>query len=477
MSFLNYTKLFFVVLGISVLTFQGCKSIDPDVDRPKASEFSSEVFLKWNELFMEIDRYAFGYRPGPGPRSLGYMGLSAYESIVAGMPDNNSMKYHYVGLDIPEATNDEYYWPACVNESYAYLMKRFMYHIQNTYPDLYNKIEATRLTMHNQFANETPADVLERSEKYGLEVAKAVFEWEKTDEAGHDAFLNPRPADYVPPVGAGLWAPTFPDFGKAMFPYWGKVRTFAITAQDKLARAPLPYSEDPNSLFYAQAEETYKRVNNIKSNGPNAYEERWLAEFWSDDNLGLTFGPPTRLVAIADQIVDRENVDLGTAAELYAKMGMALSDAGVALWNSKYYYNVERPVSYIRRVLVHQYPAAANWTTILNDPYNNVFGMTPAFPAYPSGHSGFGGAGANIISSFFENTGNYPGTYTFTDNCHFNRTEFNGTPRTFASLKDMANEDAYSRIPLGVHFRMDCDEGIRLGEVAAQRVLDLPWKQ
>jgi hypothetical protein len=41
----------------------------------------------------------------------------------------------------------------------------------------------------------------------------------------------------------------------------------------------------------------------------------------------------------------------------------------------------------------------------------------------------------------------------------------------------MAYENAYSRVPLGVHFRMDCDAGIRLGELAAQRILELPWKR
>ena len=41
----------------------------------------------------------------------------------------------------------------------------------------------------------------------------------------------------------------------------------------------------------------------------------------------------------------------------------------------------------------------------------------------------------------------------------------------------MADEDAMSRIPLGVHFRMDCTEGVRLGELAAKRVLELPWKK
>jgi hypothetical protein len=37
----------------------------------------------------------------------------------------------------------------------------------------------------------------------------------------------------------------------------------------------------------------------------------------------------------------------------------------------------------------------------------------------------------------------------------------------------MAEENAYSRIPLGVHIRMDCDEGLRLGHAVAENVLRL----
>jgi hypothetical protein len=40
----------------------------------------------------------------------------------------------------------------------------------------------------------------------------------------------------------------------------------------------------------------------------------------------------------------------------------------------------------------------------------------------------------------------------------------------------MAVENAYARIPIGVHFRMDCDEGLRMGLLAGQRVLELNWK-
>ena len=37
----------------------------------------------------------------------------------------------------------------------------------------------------------------------------------------------------------------------------------------------------------------------------------------------------------------------------------------------------------------------------------------------------------------------------------------------------MAAENAYSRIPLGVHIRMDCDEGLRLGYEISDAVNDL----
>ena len=137
----------------------------------------------------------------------------------------------------------------------------------------------------------------------------------------------------------------------------------------------------------------------------------------------------------------------------------------IAIWNSKYIYNVRRPVEYIRELI------DPNWQTALNHPYTNVKGLTPEFPAYPSGHSGFGASAATILTDIFGNN------YEFTDNCHRGRLEFVSIPRTFSSFTEAGLENAYSRIPLGVHYRMDCDEGIRLGNLAGTRVLALPWKK
>ncbi len=479
MKCFKHFRILLLTALAAALFLQSCRNdeLSPS-DLSQTKSFDYQVYKAWNNKYMELDRYAKGNRPGTGPRALAYMGLSAYESVVAGMPEYNSMELQYPGLLLPKVENGkEYYWPACVNASYTYLMKRFFSQMEIEYSDLFTSIDHLHSVLYGQYANQTTPEILERSEAYGRSVAIAIYEWEKQDYAGHNAFLNPQPNDYQPPVGPGLWQPTWSDYGAAMFPFWGEVRCFAMDPSDLIARAPYPYSEDEGSPFYAQAFETYSAVNNVTSNGPGAHDARWRAEFWSDDMVDLTFGPPTHLSAVATQVAEKENLNLAQCAELYAKMGMAMSDAGVALWKSKYVYNVERPITYIRRVLSQKYPEAANWKTILNNPLTGVTGFTPAFPAYPSGHSGFGSSGAKILSATFEYTPEHSGTYTFTDLCHKDRAEFLGTPRTFTSFKEMGDEDAYSRIPLGVHFRMDCDEGVRIGELAAQRVLELPWKK
>ncbi len=413
---------------------------------------------------------------------MAYLGLAAYEAVVPGMPEFNSLKGIY-GLTLPVAEADkEYHWPTCVNETYNYLMPRFFHHMENQADNTFPKIAFTHKFLADKYSVQTSPEVYERSVAFGQAVAKAVYDWSVTDAAGHEAFLTPQPTTYTPPAGPGLWQPTFPDFGRAVFPYWGQVRTFAISEADKIGRVPLNYSENPLSPYYQQALEVYTTVDKI--NNPQtqdeiefAYQQRWIAFFWSDDILNLTFSPPSRIIAIANQVVKNENTSLAGCAELYAKLGLTLNDCAVSLWHSKYYYNVERPISFIRRVIANQYPDAANWKPLLVNTNNGVEGITPAFPGYPSGHSGFAGGGSKILSSMFEYTDTHPGSYHFTDYCHQNRTEFLSTPRTFDSFEDFGIEKALSRVPLGVHFRMDCDEGLRMGKVAAQRVLELPWKK
>lgn len=456
-------KLLWALLAIGIIALNSCNRDNNDdfnVADKYASTYSAKVPLEWNKLMLEIDRFAPGYRPPAAARMMAYTQLAAYEAIVPGMPNNNSMAKHFSGLSLPVTEVDkEYSWPLAANAAYATMYKLFYPHVNLSYFDKMNTLEKA---LETEFSNPVSSEVSTRSIAFGKAVAEAVYNWSKTDAAGHDAYKNPRPSTYTPPStganGEKLWQPTFPDYTPALFPYWGKVRTFALKESEKTAKAPLAWSEDPNSKFYTQAKEVKLWVDNATE------EDKWIAEYWSDDFFELTFEPAARLISIANQMVEAENLKLDETVELYAKLTMALSDAGVAVWNSKYVYNVERPISYIRRVM------DPNWKTLLNNPMNGVKGLTPEFPAYPSGHSGFAGAGAGILTHAF-------GSHEMTDESHNGRTEFFSKARSFNNLAELGAEDAYSRLPLGVHFRMDCDEGLRLGYLAALRVTQLPWKK
>jgi len=428
-------------------------------DTGLVQDYDATLSLKWYELLLEIDRYSPGYRPPAAARLLAYTGLAAYETGVPGMPNYNSLQHQFNGLTIPATDpNLEYHWPSAINACYASMFRSFYPLIKAEHKA---RIDALESQFEQEYSVEADPEVISRSRQFGTAVAEAVFAYSATDPNGHEAFLNPRPASYVPPTtgsnGEPLWQPTFPDYTPALFPYWGKVRTFALSGSDILGQPPIPYSEDPGSQFYQQATETRILAD------LGTFTTQWVAEFWSDDIFELTFEPAARQIAIANILVEQEHIRLDRTLELYAKLGMALNDVGVAVWNSKYIYNVRRPVEYIRDVI------DPSWKTILNNPLKHIEGMTPEFPAYPSGHSGFGGAGSSVMAEIFGNN------TTYTDVCHYGRTEFISTPRTYNTIMEAGVENAYSRLPLGVHYRMDCDEGLRLGYLAASKVSHLPW--
>lgn len=446
--------------GLFLIT--SCKDkpqeIPPDLNL--VSQYDYQVVYDWNKLYLEIERYAAGYRPCATARSLGYLGFAAYESCVSGMPEYQSLAPYYNGLTIPPVLEGvKYHWPTVLNSSYAFLLSKFF---KNEAPDRFDQIATLENANNAAYKSEISAETFQLSQNYGRAVAAAIWEWSRTDDIAHDAYLDPF-GNYQWQNhfdGNGDWKPTFPGPGKGLYPYWGQARTFALSESDKLCRPPVPFSQNPQSAMYAQALEVYAQ------NTPSfSYENEWFAEFWSDDLLNLTFGPPARWIAIANQVFQMENANLEKTIVANAKAGMSLNDAAVGAWYSKYYYNTERPETYIRRVI------DPNWKTNLNNPLNGDQGITPTFPSYPSGHATFGAAATETLTSEFGFA------YSMTDRCHEGRIEFLSTPRTFSSFYEMAAEDAWSRVLLGVHFRMDSEEGARFGADIGRRINDLPWKK
>jgi PAP2 superfamily len=401
---------------------------------PSADEFDAEVANAWFDFSRELVRQTPGFTPPVASRMFGYAGVALYEAVVPGMEGYGSLAGVLAGLaPLPAAgLNRAYDWPTVANAALATALRGLFPSSQSA------AIDAFEARVDAGLRGVLPPGVRERSKQRGAEVAAAALEWAKGD-GGHEGYLRNFPASCVPPVGPGLWVPTPPGFLPALQPFWGRNRCLALVAGADCPPGPHPpYSEDPASRFHAEALEVYETVNALTP------EQDTIARFWSDDP-GATATPPGHSNSIATEVLRREGASLTAAAETYAKVGIAVSDAFVACWHQKFVYNLLRPVTYLRRL-------DPDWLPVL---------VTPPFPEYPSGHSVQSGATCQVLSDLFGDG------YAFVDHTHDAR---GFAPRAFGSFFEAAEEAAISRLYGGIHFRAAIERGLDQGRCIGQAV-------
>jgi membrane-associated phospholipid phosphatase len=123
------------------------------------------------------------------------------------------------------------------------------------------------------------------------------------------------------------------------------------------------------------------------------------------DQPGFPAG--THYVSIFSQVMHIENPQLDFYALAYVKTGIALAESMINCWKIKYEVLLDRPIRYIREVLVIQ-----DGTGLHN----------PGHPDFPSGHSQNGGAFAAVMTTMlgdnyqftlhtYDNLGMAPRTY------------------------------------------------------------------
>ena len=127
-STMQLKQLFFLFVAI-LFFFPACQD-DESVslsDEKLVKNENATVAVAWMEFFLEMDRFADGYRPGPCPRTLAYINMAAYESVMNGMPEYKSLQHLFPGLNLPSTNaNEVYHWPTVVNAVYATTIKRFI---------------------------------------------------------------------------------------------------------------------------------------------------------------------------------------------------------------------------------------------------------------------------------------------------------------------------------------------------------------
>lgn len=280
---------------------------------------------------------------------------------------------------------------------------------------------------------------------YGKKVAEAVLA-----TRGKSGWNKPIEGVFSS-TDQGKWRETPPGFRPAVLPHWGNVAPFVMKTPDQFRAPP------PPALGSKEHAEEIALINRIgaRDNAERTEYETLAAPFWADDLGSAT--PPGHWNVIAQDLARRNKLDVVQSARLFALLNLAMADAGIATWDTKFHYRTWRPETAIREVTKEANPHA-----VANPDFIPLMG-TPAFPSYTSGHSTFSAAGSRIVERFFG-----------TDDIEFTTTSdgLPGAVRTFKKLSDCRNEIGMSRLWGGIHFMSDNLAGQEAGIKIADWTFD-----
>ncbi|MDF4219976.1 phosphatase PAP2 family protein [Maribacter sp. M208] len=447
MTFFSKSKYIITFVALIVL-FTSCTT----KEQPKLSE--KEVALEWANMTLFITRYTPSNSPTFASRAFGYTGLTMYETTVQGFPDYKSMGGQlnvFDQLPIADASK-EYNWVLALNAGQSEILKNI--YVQTSEENI-QKIDSLEQVIYNQFTTDVDQQTAERSVAFGKKVAQIIFEWSKTD-GGHRGYLKNFDKTMVHPDRPGSWKP--PLFAQSfshhpLHPHWGENRTFA--SKNKAIEDPkmIPYDTTPGSAYYKQFENVYLKDLELTQ------LEKEAAIWWGDDP-DVSFTPPGHSYYFATLAVEGHDISLIETTQVYAQVGMAVSDAFVNCWKWKYQFFTERPNTFIPKYIDEE------WESFWPD---------PPFPSFPSGHAIQAAAAATVLEH------NFGKEFTFTDRAHEGRErdelkETDFVIRSFDSFWDAAQETADSRFYGGIHTQLDNEVGLEKGIEIAKNVYGLEWK-
>lgn len=203
-------------------------------------------------------------------------------------------------------------------------------------------------------------------------------------------------------------------------PNFGHVKPWTITSSDVYNTYRLA---PPPAVGTADYQKALDEVLHYSKSASKA--EKDIAFRWDDGTS--TYTPPGHWNYIAESYIHDAHLSPLRAARVFTYLNMAMEDAGICIWDSKYFYFFPRP-------------------TNINPDIKTILPI-PNFPSYPSGHSGFSAAAATVLGHFF--------------------------PASAGYFSEQAREAALSRLYGCIHYRFDCEDGLTLGQNVAQNAINL----
>lgn len=253
------------------------------------------------------------------------------------------------------------------------------------------------------------------------------------------------PEFYQPPAPApGQWQMT-PSCGGngGQFLHWRNIKPFGIRKASEFRLDPPPTLTGT----------TYTRdYNEVKTVGSVASTERptdraEVARVYATFTPTQVFNPVARSSAIGKSPAEN--------ARAFALLNMAIADAAIATFDSKYYYNLWRPETAIVAGDTDGNPKT--------DPSGafTPFISTPCFPAYPSAHATLTTAAMETVQRIYGR-----GTYSIS----VASPSVSGVTLSYSNIRQIAADVDDARVYGGIHFRFDQVQGAEMGRRIAEYI-------
>ncbi len=256
------------------------------------------------------------------------------------------------------------------------------------------------------------------------------------------------PALYVPASSSpGEWqlTPTC-TLGGGLFFHWAGVTPFAISSAAAF-RAPAPPAL--TSAVYAKDYGEVRRVGAV--DGAERPQDRAdVVRFFGFTTGSAVWNSAARQVAAA------QARPLSHNAWALALLNVAISDALVASFETKYHYTLWRPETAIQQGQFDE--------NVKTDPDANFtpFISTPCFPSYPSAHASSAYAALEVLTHLYDGGGH---------SLVLSNPSVPGVTLHYTRFKAIAEDIDDARVYGGIHFRFDQEGGARQGRAVAGYVL------
>lgn len=402
-----------------------------------AAELDAAPANEWNETVLAIAEAEDGFLTLKGLRTVTMMHIAMHDALVAIQGRYEPYAYR---SEAPTAD------PVAAATQAAYAIA------SRAYPDQADTLEALR---KRWLVGAEPAAA---KTAIALGDAAAAAIWKDRDGDGWD-----READYRwHPMAPGVYAEFHEHSGTPQgFIFgagWAKARGFALTKPSQFRVPPPPAIA---SETYAEAFAEVKRVGRFQSLDRTP-DQTHLALWWKD----FAENSHNRL---ARQLIVEDSISLHEAVRLLALLNMSIFDAYVASFDNKFHYNHWRPYTAIRWA-----DNDGNAATTPEKTWTNTHRHTYAFPSYPSAH---GTACAAAMAAFIEVFGDERAFVMHTPMVDVagpfsGKIEMQPPTRSFESFSEAATECGASRVYLGIHFRYDSVEGVKLGRAVGGNVVE-----